>query len=88
MKKKIILGTIITVLLVLLIPVPIKLKDGGTVEYKSLTYKISKVHKLNSNSKTGYEEGVIVEIFGIKVYDSVELEPSNIPKDDNGKDRN
>ena len=53
------------------------LRDGGTVEYKSLTYKISKVHRLNHNSKTGYEDGLIIEILGIKVYDNVIADISN-----------
>lgn len=57
--------------MILLIPIPFRLKDGGTIEWKSLTYKISKVHKLNNESETGYEDGIIVEILGHTVYDNV-----------------
>ena len=71
MKKKIIIAVIIIILLVLLIPIPSRLKDGGTVEYKALTYKISNVHRLVANSETGYEDGTIIEIFGIEIYNSV-----------------
>lgn len=73
MKKKVTIVIIIIFLLILLVPIPIHLKDGGTVEYKSLTYKISKIHRLNNSSKTGYEEGTIIEILGIKIYDNVTI---------------
>lgn len=37
-------------------PIPFHLKDGGTVEYKALTYKISKVHKLDLNKDSKYKK--------------------------------
>lgn len=46
MKKKVIIVLVVIILFILLVPIPFKLKDGGTIEYKSLTYKISKVHRL------------------------------------------
>lgn len=72
MKKKVIIVGIIVVLLILLIPIPIHLRDGGTVEYKALLYKISNVHRLNTNSLTGYEDGTIIEILGIKIYEKID----------------
>lgn len=71
MKKKIIIVLIFVVLLILLVPIPMHLRDGGTVEYKALIYKISKIHRLNYNSKTGYEDGIVIEILSKKVYDNV-----------------
>ncbi len=71
MKKKIILVIVIIVLLILLVPIPNHLKDGGTVEYKALLYKISKVHRLNAHSLTGYEDGIVIEILGTKIYDNI-----------------
>ena len=49
MKKKTIIFIIIVILLILLIPIPMHLNDGGTIEYKALTYKISKVHRLTGD---------------------------------------
>ena len=72
MRKRIIITIIIIIALILLIPIPNHLRDGGTVEYKALTYKISKVHKLNINSLTGYEDGIIIEILGIKIYEKAD----------------
>lgn len=77
MKKKVTIVIVMVVLLILLIPIPFKLKDGGTVEWTSLIYKISKVHRLNDNSKTGYDEGIIVEILGMKIYDNVNNEEND-----------
>ncbi len=74
MKKKILIAVIVIillVLLVLLVPIPMRLKDGGTIEYKALIYTISKVHRLNHNSKSGYDNGLIIKIFGKEMYNNV-----------------
>ena len=71
MNKKLLIFGVIIVLLVLLIPIPHRLKDGGTVVYKAITYKVLKVHRLDENSETGYRDGLIVEILGFKVYNNV-----------------
>lgn len=71
MKKKVIILIAIVVLLILLVPMPMNLKDGGTIEYKAILYKISRVHKLNAASLTGYEDEIIIEILGLKIYDNV-----------------
>lgn len=71
MKNKIIILVVVIVLMILLVPIPMYLRNGGTVEYKALTYKISKVHRLTGNLEKEYEDGTIIEILGIKVYDNV-----------------
>lgn len=73
-KNKKLTIIIVLLLLILFVPIPFHLKDGGTVEYKALTYQISNVHKINHNSKDGYDRGIIIKIFGIKVFDSVKEE--------------
>lgn len=79
MKKKVIIIFVILVLLILLFPIKNQLKDGGTVEYKSLVYKVSKVNRLitiEEMEKEGkvkeYEKGIIIEILGFEVYNDVE----------------
>ena len=59
--------------IVLLIPIPLRLKDGGTVEYKALVYRVLKVHRL-APVELGkeYEEGIIIKVLGIEVYNNVE----------------
>lgn len=68
MKKKIII-IVCVLLVVMLIPRKKYLEDGGTVEYKSLLYKISKVHRLINN---GFDIGTEIRILGFKVFDNVE----------------
>ena len=77
MKKKVIIVMVIIILLILLFPIPMHLKDGGTVEYTALTYKISKVHRLALNSETGYEDGIIIEILGMEVLNAVNTNADN-----------
>lgn len=79
MKKKVFAIVAIFVLVILLFPIRMNLKDGGSVQYRSLTYSITKVHSLISEeeaTKEGkvkpYDDGFVVEIFGIKVFDNVE----------------
>lgn len=69
MKKRIIIISLI-IALVILIPIPNKLKDGGSIEYRSFVYKITKIHRLNELSTTGYEEGWMIEILCFVIYDS------------------
>ena len=68
MKKKIII-IICAVLVVMLIPIKTHLKDEGTIQYKSILYKINKVHRLIEN---GFDIGTEIEILGFKVFDNVE----------------
>ena len=68
-KKRLIIGIII--LSLTLLPIPFKLKDGGTTEYKALLYTVTKLHCLSPNSETGYEDGLKVKILGIQVYNEI-----------------
>ena len=71
MKKKALVIVGIILAIVLLFPIPMRLKDGGTVKYQAVLYSISDVHRLSLESKTGYEEGMIIEILGVEIYNSV-----------------
>ncbi len=78
MKKKVMIVSIVVILLILLFPIKNQLKDGGTVEYKALVYKVSKVKKLISieeMEKEGkikeYDHGIIIEIFGFEIFNNV-----------------
>ena len=68
MKKKIMV-IVCAVLVVMLIPIKTHLKDGGAIQYKSILYKINKVHRLIEN---GFDIGTEIEILGFKVFDNVE----------------
>ncbi len=78
MKKKVIIVAIVIILLTLLFPIRNQLKDGGTVEYKALVYKVSKVKRLISIEEMEqkgkikeYDHGIVIEIFGFEIYNNV-----------------
>ena len=78
MKKKVIVVSIIAILLILLFPIRSQLKDGGTVEYKALVYKVSKVKRLISIEEMEQErkikpvdQGIVIEILGFEIFNNV-----------------
>ena len=72
MKKKIIIILCILIALALLVPVPMRLKDGGTVRYNAVLYQVDDVHTLNPDidSEQEFIEGIIVKILGIEIYNN------------------
>ena len=74
MKKKVMIGICVLLAIVLLVPIPMRLKDGGTVVYHAVLYQVEDVHGLGAVDTAGdeYLEGMIVRILGMEVYNSVE----------------
>ncbi|MCO7118694.1 hypothetical protein NIA13_09100 [Oscillibacter valericigenes] len=74
MKKKVMIGICVLLAIVLLVPIPMRLKDGGTVVYHAVLYQVEDVHRLGAvdTAEDEYLEGVIVRILGMEVYNSVE----------------
>lgn len=76
MKKIIIILCVVFTLL--LIPIPSKMKDGGTTKYEAIIYTVYDVHRIkpvdNPNEagiyETEYIEGTIIKIFGIEVFNN------------------
>ena len=62
--------TIIVVLVILLTPIRMNLKDGGSVSYKSLVYEITKIHQYNPefDDVKPYIYGIEIKILGMRVY--------------------
>lgn len=72
MKKKVIIGLCTLLTIILLLPIPLHLKDGGTVEYKAVLYSVQRVHKLGSvDSVQEYLEGTVVKVLGFEVFNNV-----------------
>lgn len=74
MKKKVIALLCIVFAVILLFPVKLLYKDGGTVEYRAVLYSVKDVHCLNPdvNAEEPYLEGWVIEILGFEVYDNVQ----------------
>ena len=78
MKKKIFrIVCLVLVALVLLVPIPMHYKDGGTVSYNAVLYSVTKVHSITSRYaddgelEMGYEVGTRVRVLIFPVYDDV-----------------
>ena len=75
MKKKAIILIFVLLVVILLVPIPLRLKDGGTIEYRAILYKVSDVHSLATLEETEngkmYNEGIIVEILGMEIFNNV-----------------
>ena len=72
-EKKLALIVTGVLLLACLFPMPNHLKDGGTVEYRALLYTVSRVRRLNGlETEKPLQEGLIVKLLGIEVYNDVE----------------
>ena len=73
MKKKCIMGFCAFLVVIFMVPVPMRLKDGGTVVYKSLLYRIEDVHKLNPDSASEKEflDGITIRFFGVEIFNNV-----------------
>jgi hypothetical protein len=72
MKKKLFIITIFITVLLLLFPIPVHYKDGGTVKYQAVLYSITNYHALRGVD--GYNTGIEIKIFGITVYDNTTFE--------------
>ena len=74
--KRLLAGICIVLVLMLLIPVPMRLKDGGSVEYKAMLYTVTDVHRIRPTPSSvweeNFEEGIIIEILGREVFRRVE----------------
>ena len=75
--KKIIIAVIASVILLLLIPIPVKIKDGGTIHYNAILYDVYDIHRVTTPDDFNdaiigneYIEGIIVEIFGIQIFNN------------------
>ena len=68
-KKKLYIIAIILVLVILLVPIRMNLKDGGSVRYKSLIYEITRIHQLapEVDAVKPYIDGLEVKILGMTI---------------------
>ena len=76
MKKILIAVVGIVLALILLVPQKLYVKDGGTVVYHAVVYSVTKVHRIKAPASqtvevAEFEEGTIVAIFGVEIYNDV-----------------
>ncbi len=81
MKKRTIAIIIVILLIVLLFPIRYRLKDGGSIVYKSITYQVTKVHRLYDIN--GIEEGWEIDLLGFRIYDNTKINIEVYPVESN-----
>jgi len=77
MKKRMVIIAAIVLALILLFPIPLRYRDGGTIEYRSIVnlYSITKLHELRPIEEGGgFNVGTEVRIFGVTVYRNLRVE--------------
>ena len=72
MKCKKIWIVVVIISLILLFPIPMRLKDGGSIRLQALLYNITIYHQLNHQVESGYVDGIGIEILGAKVLNTTE----------------
>ena len=76
MKKKAIIIVCVLLAIVLLFPIPMRLRDGGTGQYKAILYTVSDVHSIatieEQEAEKEFNEGIILEILGFEIFNSVD----------------
>ena len=76
MKKKAIIIICVLLAIVLLFPVPLRLRDGGTAQYRAILYTVSDVHSIatieEQETGKGFNEGIIIEMLGFEIFNSVD----------------
>ena len=74
--QKVIMAIAIVLAVILLFPLPLRLKDGGPVIYQAVLYSVSDVHTFASEEEMAngkeYDEGIIIKILGFEILNTVQ----------------
>jgi hypothetical protein len=73
MKKRILIVISVLLAIILLIPIPCEVDDGGTVVYDAILYKVENVHAINPDidSEQDFLEGLRIYFLGFEIFDNV-----------------
>lgn len=78
MKKKFLIIIIVIVGIILLFPICLRLKDGGSKEYRSIIgiYEVKDWKQMGYTEEAGetLKTGITVKLFGIKVFDNTKTD--------------
>jgi len=80
-KKSIIISVSIVILLILLFPIPMKLKDGGSIRFQALLYNVTFYNKLNHVTDDGYTKGIGIEILGVEIFNNTIVEEYTVTEE-------
>ena len=72
MKCKKIWIIVVIISLILLFPIPMRLKDGGSIKFQAALYSVTKYHKLDHETESGYIDGIGIEILGLEILNTTD----------------
>lgn len=62
---------VILLIIILLFPIPMSLKDGGSIRFQALLYSVTKVNRLNDYIDAENTKGWKVEVLNMQVYNNI-----------------
>jgi len=71
-NKKVWIIVIIILALILLFPIPMRLKDGGSIKFQAALYSVTKYHQLAHETESGYIDGIGIEILGLEILNTTD----------------
>ena len=71
-NKKLWIILMVIIALILLFPVPMRLKDGGSIKFQAALYCVTKYHKLDHELDSGYIDGIGIEILGLEILNTTD----------------
>ena len=72
---KVIIVVCVLLIALLLFPVRLQYKDGGSVHYDAIAYDVYDMHRISEEGEAfGYTVGTIVKIFGFEVFNNTRFE--------------
>lgn len=63
---------VILIIIILLFPIPMRLKDGGSIRFQSVLYSVTKINRLNEDIDSENIKGWEVEVLNMNVYSNIE----------------
>ena len=67
---------LIIILAILFTPIPLRMKDGGSVTYTAIAYQVTDFHQLAYvDGSFGHTEGFRLVIFGVEIFERTEFVP-------------
>lgn len=63
---------VILIIIILLFPIPIRLKDGGSIRFQSVLYSVTKINRFNQHINSENIKGWEIEVLNMKVYSNME----------------
>ena len=80
-NKKVIILIVVIVALILLFPIPMRLKDGGSIRLQALLYNVTFYNKLNHATDDGYTKEIGIKVLGLEVFNNTIVEEHTLTEE-------